>query len=255
MVAPKISYSTKEGRKPVKLKTLRIHIICSLVVLFLATGCTVTETLTFRNNTSHTSVFDFTVEEFFIAVLEDFGEFAPQTEDDPLMDRAIADFRVSLQRSRATSNVQVGKLADNDYRGSFQFSDLHRLVTDLGAGSNQTLLNVKQNSLTFYLDIDNYDQLVPVIPFLADENFEAFGPAYNQGLSEADYLEMISFMLGEEGPPAIEKSFITLRIQTPGDIVSFTNGRKVANRVYEFTFPLIDFLLLAKPITFTVTWL
>ncbi|MDY0243764.1 MAG: hypothetical protein RBQ89_02995, partial [Sphaerochaeta sp.] len=134
------------------------------------------------------------------------------------------------------------------------FTDLMRLVTDLGAGENQSLLDINGNSMTFFLSMDNYEQLVPVIPFLADENFEAFGPVYNQGLNEADYLEMISFMLGEEGPPAIERSVITLRVNTPKEITSFSNGRKVSASVYEFSFPLIDFLLLAEPITFTVRW-
>jgi hypothetical protein len=65
---------------------------------------------------------------------------------------------------------------------------------------------------------------------------------------------MISFMLGEEGPPAIEKSTITLRIATPKPITSFINGKKVGSNLYEFNFPLIDFLLLAEPITFSVSW-
>jgi len=77
---------------------------------------------------------------------------------------------------------------------------------------------------------------------------------YNQGLSEADYLEMISFMLGEEGPPAIEQSVITLQVKTPTSITGFSNGRKISDTLYEFSFPLIDFLLLEDPITFSVSW-
>ncbi|MFA5699527.1 MAG: hypothetical protein WC954_07320, partial [Sphaerochaeta sp.] len=97
-------------------------------------------------------------------------------------------------------------------------------------------------------------QLVPIIPFLADDNFEAFGPLYNQGLSADDYLEMISFMLGEEGPPAIEQSTITLLLETPSPIKTMSSGRKIDSTTFEFSFPLIDFLLLAEPMTFTVTW-
>jgi hypothetical protein len=144
-------------------------------------------------------------------VLEDFSEFAPEDQNSSLMDSAITDFDSALQYSNTTNNVNIRKLTDNAYEGQFNFMDLDRLFSDLGAGNNQSLLIQSNNTLTFSLSMDNYDQLVPVIPFLADENFEAFGPVYNQGLSESDYLEMISFMLGEEGPPAIEKSTITLR--------------------------------------------
>lgn len=225
-----------------------------LLVLVLVSSCVVTEQLTFKGSGYNSSQFDFTVEDFFIAVLEDFSEFVPADKDTSLMDSAITDFGKALRYSTTTNNVTIQKLTDNAYKGQFNFMDLDKLFSDLGAGNNQSLLKQTNNTLTFTLSMENYDQLVPVIPFLADENFEAFGPVYNQGLSESDYLEMISFMLGEEGPPAIEKSTITLRIATPKPITGFTNGKKVETNLYEFSFPLIDFLLLAKPITFSVSW-
>ncbi len=231
-----------------------ILMLTILAVLLFGSSCTVTEGLTFNGNNANNSAFDFSVEDFFIAVLQDFSEFTPQAGDQSLMDKSIGDFKTALENSSTTKNVALDKLSDNAYKGTFEFTDLNQLVTDLGAGDNQSLLTVTSSSMKFYLSMDNYDQLVPVIPFLADENFEAFGPVYNQGLSEADYLEMISFMLGEEGPPAIQKSVITLRINTPKPITSFTGGKKISDTVYEFSFPLIDFLLLANPITFTVNW-
>ena len=225
-----------------------------LLVLFTTSSCVVTEQLSFKSSGYNNSAFDFTVEDFFIAVLEDFSEFIPESKDASLMDSAIKDFSKALTYSSTTNSVNIQKLNDNAYKGTFNFTDLDKLFSDLGAGNDQSLLKMRNNTLTFTLSMDNYHQLVPVIPFLADENFEAFGPVYNQGLSESDYLEMISFMLGEEGPPAIEKSTITLRIATPKPISSFSNGKKVGTNLYEFSFPLIDFLLLAKPITFSVSW-
>ena len=225
-----------------------------LVLLVSASSCVVTEQLSFNGSGYNSSKFDFTVEDFFIAVLEDFSEFAPADQSASLMDSAITDFERALRYSTTTNNVTMQKLTDNAYKGEFNFMDLDKLFSDLGAGNDQSLLRQSNNTLTFSLSMDNYDQLVPVIPFLADENFEAFGPVYNQGLSESDYLEMISFMLGEEGPPAIEQSTITLRIATPKPIKSFTSGKKVGTSLYECSFPLIDFLLLADPITFSVSW-
>ena len=170
------------------------------------------------------------------------------------MDKAIEDFKISLMRSPTTNHVELKKTGENAWSGSLGFDDLKRLLSDLGAGANQSLLSLNANTLTFRLSMENYEQLVPVIPFLADPNFEAFGPMYNQGLSEADYLEMISFMLGDEGVPAIESSTITVKVETPEPIKSFNGGTKTAERSYEFSFPLIDFLLLAEPITFSVGW-
>ena len=237
----------------IRKQTTRL-LLAVIASLALMSSCTITENISFKQTGYHASAYAFSVEDFFIAVLEDFSEFSPENEDISLMDKAIGDFEKALRYSPTTKNVGLKKLDEHSYEGVFEFTDLMRLVTDLGAGENQSLLEINGNSMTFLLSMNNYDQLVPVIPFLADENFEAFGPVYNQGLSEADYLEMISFMLGEEGPPAIERSVITLRVNTPKEITSFSNGRKVSASVYEFSFPLIDFLLLAEPITFTVRW-
>ncbi|MFA6681383.1 MAG: hypothetical protein WCS35_05080 [Sphaerochaeta sp.] len=239
------------------IKHKQIHLLLFpliLLILVMGSSCVVTEQLSFKGSADNTSKFDFTVEDFFIAVLEDFSEFVPENQNASLMDSAITDFDKALKYSSTTNNVNIKKLTDNAYEGQFNFMNLDKLFADLGAGNDQSLLKQTKNTLTFTLSMDNYDQLVPVIPFLADENFEAFGPVYNQGLSESDYLEMISFMLGEEGPPAIEKSTITLRIATPKPITRFTNGKKVGTNLYEFSFPLIDFLLLADPITFSVSW-
>jgi len=225
-----------------------------LAAVLLLASCTVTQQLSLSQNQDNHASFGFSAEEFFIAVLEDFSDFAPAGNDKALMDTAVDDFKVSLMRSPATSDVALVKEGDNAWSGSFAFSDLERLFRDLGAGSRQTLLTLTDTSMVFSLSMENYEQLVPIIPFLADPNFEAFGPLYNQGLSEEDYLEMISFMLGDEGVPAIENSVITLKVETPQPIKSFSGGRKSGERSYEFSFPLIDFLLLAEPITFSLTW-
>ena len=225
-----------------------------LAVTVILSGCTVTQQLSLTENKNNHASFDFSAEDFFIAVLEDFSDFIPSNEAQPLMDKAIDDFKIALMRSSTTSGVELSNQGGNAWSGSFAFDDLKRLFVDLGAGTNQSLLTLTSDTLTFRLSMDNYEQLVPVIPFLADPNFEAFGPLYNQGLSEADYLEMISFMLGDEGVPAIEGSTITLKVETPRPIKRFTGGTKTAERSYEFSFPLIDFLLLAKPITFSVSW-
>ncbi len=105
-----------------------------------------------------------------------------------------------------------------------------------------------------YLDLDNYPELERIVPFMADENFETFGPRYNVGMSEDEYLEMIMYILGEEGPPAIEESVISLRLNTPGKILASEGGTKESSNTIRFDIPLIDILLLAEPVSFYAEW-
>ena len=233
------------------MKTL--HYFSAILLIITLSSCTVSQHINLAPQRGEAS-FAFSVEEFFVDVLEDFSDFSAEKSEQPIMEEAIDEFEALLVSAPSTSAVALTKIGENAWDGTFRFTNLDRLVTDLGAPSNQRLLTTTANSVTFFLSLDTYDQLVPIIPFLADENFEAFGPLYNQGLSVDDYLEMISFMLGEEGPPAIEQSTITLLLETPSPIKTMSRGRKINLTTFEFSFPLIDFLLLAEPITFTVTW-
>jgi hypothetical protein len=65
---------------------------------------------------------------------------------------------------------------------------------------------------------------------------------------------MMRYILSEDGPPAIKNSLITLRFKTPSPIKSNINGTVLDATTFEYSFPLIDFLLLATPLTFSVTW-
>ena len=97
--------------------------------------------------------------------------------------------------------------------------------------------------------MENYAQLTKIIPFLADPNFEVYGPLYNNDLTEEEYLEMVSFILGEQCPESIGNSKISIQVMAPKAIVSH-NGKLRNSKTVEFSFPLIDFLLLHESIDF-----
>ena len=73
-------------------------------------------------------------------------------------------------------------------------------------------------------------------------------------MSEEEYLDMIYYLLGEDGPDAIKNGEVTLTITTPATIKSVSGAVKTGDKTAEFKFPIIDFLLLNNPITFEVTW-
>ena len=124
-------------------------------------------------------------------------------------------------------------------------------------GSLRILITVTsyiRRDFAFHLDISNYGELKEIVPFLADPNFEVYGPEYNQGMSEADYLDMIYYLLGEEAPDAISSSMIDINITTPGEIVSSEGVTVTGSNTCTYSFPLIDFLLLSEPMAFSISW-
>jgi len=214
--------------------------------------------LSMSQNRSGWATTDLYTYDFFLDVLEDFEPFTPEKKEQSIMDASIEDFVQQLHQTASASNISSMKIGDNGYFIDFTFSSLEQLLTDLNKREPQTIITIrntgKQTTLTIYLDIINYPQLTRIIPFLADPNFETFGPLYNEGMSEEEYLDMISYILGEDGPPAINDSVISLRVTAPSVIKKQKNGVLESSNSIRFDIPLIDFLLLAKPITFSATW-
>lgn len=228
------------------MRKLALVILASLLIA----SCSVTETLTIGRN-GGSSESDIKVEQFFVDVLEDFAEFLPAEES--IMDSAMSSFSSDLDRATSTTRVNLKKTGANQYSLEFDYTSLTNLIKELG-GEKQSLFKESANSISFYVDINNFEELTKIVPFLADPNFEVYGPLYNIGTSEEDYLDMIYFLLGEEGPDAIRNGVITIDIKTPGAITTISGATKVDATTARFTFPIIDFLLLSHPLSFEINW-
>ena len=231
---------------------MKKFLLVFIFAVFSFTSCSVTEELNIIDRNQGSSYTDIQVEQFFVDVLEDFAEFLPSS-DKSIMDEAMEGFSKQLERASATESVGFEKTGTNSYILDCQYSDITKLISELGA-DNQSVLRVSDKSLSFYVDIDNFDELTKIVPFLADPNFEVYGPMYNQGTTEEDYLDMIYYLLGEEGPDAIANGEVSIIVSVPGNITRVSNATKVSYNKARFTFPIIDFLLLNEPLTFTVDW-
>ena len=209
----------------------RIFPLIALIV-FLLSACTVTEELTINSDRSGESVSDIHVEQFFIDVLDDFAEFLPEN-DESIMDSAISGYVNGMTGIVSIEKSSWEKTGENEYLISFSYSSLEELLSDFNA-DEQTLLKI--------------------VPFLADPNFEVYAAEYNQGMSEEDYLDMIYFLLGEDGPEAIRNGQVTMDITVPGTITATEGCEAIDSNTIRFSFPIIDFLLLNEPISFSAEW-
>ena len=231
---------------------MRRFIIPFLAAAILLSGCQVTEDLTLNTDgtgSSHTAIH---VEQFFINVLEDFSEFLPSS-DESMMESAINGYAAELNGADSIINAQWENLGDNKYTVSFDYASINQILEEMGA-ADQSLFTITGSSLSFYLDINNYQELKAVVPFLADQNFEVYGPEYNQGMTESDYLDMIYFLLGEDGPEAIANGLINVNITLPGKVSSAEGCSITGDNTVQFSFPIIKFLLLNEPLSFSVEW-
>jgi hypothetical protein len=232
-------------------------LIISVIFAALFSSCTINQEVFIEADSSGAVHFDIEVEEFFNEVVEDFTVFAPEEESD-VTQMNIDDIQDSLNKSPYTRYAVLEEIVENRYVGTFQFVDASLFFNDVEDELNLedlfTFEKSDDTTLSFYLDMDNYAELTELIPLLKDPSFSIFGPEENVGVSEADYLDMISYLLGEEGPDAVMRSNISLIMNTDSPIKSHKGGTVITDTQIRFDIPMIDFLLLAQPISYSVTW-
>ncbi len=242
--------------------------LATLLGLFFATilsfsSCKVTQTLNLKGNLttqdslsgkSHT---DISVSDYFVSVIEDLSNWEESGNDDPILQVAVDDFVKNLTASDTASSIKFIKNGTNTYMGDFSFSDFNDLILDLSKEQDCSLVRATEvdgkTHVQIHLGMDNYEELTKIVPFLANPNFEVYGPLYNNDLTEENYLEMMSFILGEQCPEEILNSNVTIQVVAPKEIASH-NGTLKNSKVVVFSFPLIDFLLLHEPIDFELEY-
>ena len=234
--------------------------LASIFFVFLMSSCVVAEKLTLTGDYTQVKAVpgknhvDLSVDDFFVGIVEDLSDWENTGNNDPIIDVAIQDFVKNLEASSVTSSIRFLETGHNTYMGDFTFTNFRQLLIDLSNGqSDQSVVTMSEKNGKTHVEIsinmDNYEQLTKMIPFLADPNFEVYGPLYNNDLTEEEYLEMVSFILGEQCPDSIANSSIKIQVVAP-KAISDHNGKLRNSKTVEFSFPLIDFLLLHHSIDF-----
>lgn len=241
-------------------KQFIVILLAGLFCILLLSSCVVAEKLTLTGDYTQVKAVpgknhvDLSVDDFFVGIVEDLSDWENTGNNDPIIDVAIQDFVKNLEASSVTASIRFLETGHNTYMGDFSFTDFRQLLIDLSNGQNdQSVVTMTEKNGKTHVEISinmgNYEQLTKMIPFLADPNFEVYGPLYNNDLTEEEYLEMVSFILGEQCPDSIAASSIKIQVVAP-KAISDHNGKLRNSKTVEFSFPLIDFLLLHHSIDF-----
>lgn len=88
---------------------------------------------------------------------------------------------------------------------------------------------------------------------MRDPLFAQLGPQGTGRVTDEDYLSMIRFSIGDDAPGLLKKSFITLTVLPPGEMVSQSGGTVSGNSVV-FRIPVLRVLVLDRPLDYAVTF-
>ena len=233
------------------MRKLSIYYTFLAILSVILASCTVTNNLDLKDGTNEADV---EITDTLKLVIDDYQAlFSQDSESGPsYIETAIDEAGKALSGVEGISDTVVTG-EGNHISLSFSIDDVESLLS-YTEGLESSLFSLDGNTFSFSLSIDNYSELTDLIPLLKDPNFEVYGPEYNQGMSEEEYIEMMSYILGESAPEDIRGSNIAINVRTPGRIVNMENMEKTSDDSALFSVPLVSFLVLAEPITFSITW-
>ncbi len=110
-----------------------------------------------------------------------------------------------------------------------------------------------RRTLRVHLDAATYAAIKPLVPGSDNELFEVLGPQETDPYTEAEYDDVLAFTVGGEAPKWVRASRIEAIVRVPGRVISQQGGRIEADAV-RFEIPLLDVLLLRKPLVYTVEY-
>ncbi len=222
--------------------------VLPLLFLFFTASCTVQEEITVKSDFSGLAVGSIILDPLFVDYLSSFTEITGGGEDFSFDTETI---KADLEKDGGVRVTSITSPDPERLSLSLAFDNIERLVAKDPSVSQAGLITVSQRNgvkrISIHLDRKNYAQLEALVPVLANPLFSALGPRENEGTSEAEYLEMMEYALGEDGPALIRRSAITARIRISGTLVAQKGGKPVPGGV-ECTIPLLTLLLLAEPI-------
>ena len=237
----------------------RVYFFPAIVLAaVLAFSCTVTQQVFVRSDGSGSVGIHIELKKVFLEYLFTLAEVTGETDmirDGKVFD--VAEVRKAVEERPGVKVTKINTPEPEILEMEFTFDrvdDIFGSEKELQeAGILRFLHSGDTRTLELYLDRGNYRQLSAMFPVLANPIFESLGPQEGDTTTEEEYLEIMAFAFGEEGPDVVRNSHIEVTVRTNGTIVSQRGGTLSGGNVV-FRIPLVRVLLLDKPLDYALSF-
>ncbi len=232
-------------------------IIMAILVLLLLFSCSMKQEIYLEKDGSGTADVEISLRHFVLTTITDLAEVSPDVDPDELLDPdKIAE---SMMKNPEITNVSAARPLKNKLNMSFDFGSIDRLFNQTENDVQNSGLFLIENlgdetKLTFRINKDTYKGFSKVIPNIDDPTMAALAPDPDIDISEAEYLDMIEFFFGDDGPEGVMDSMLDLIINVNGTIINQTGGTRLNDSKVEFNIPLIRILLLDQELVYSITY-
>ena len=246
-----------------------------LSLLVLLASCNLKATVTIKKDASGTADATITVDKMlldFVYDLQSTMATEPVERSAMITEEMV---RKGLEKSQTVKLTSFNTVDQTDTQLSVGFSDINSVIEEAQTGvrekgtiSRDDLENIVNFTNTtgkykfvFFLDRSNFAKLVSILPEEATPLVTMFGPSLdeNNPVTREDYYEFLNEAFSAYETPdrirtMVDNASMILRVKTDGSIISQRGGRIENNNTVVFEIPLMDFILLEKPIDLEVVF-
>ena len=247
-----------------KFSTIHFTAPVSACILALLTmgSCTADQEVSLNAEGGGRIVFEINLASYLTEVIEQLKMLFPSDEELPSEDAPFFDIPAIEADFRSRRGVNLIRLESpdaNSLEGEFTFADINMLMQDVKEGSVESrLIELKRRGgvteLRVMINRETVEMFLAENPSLNNPLVENYGPAANEGISDAEYLEMMEYALGTESRRGIQESTVNLRVRVEGRILDQKGGRIINKRTAVFRIPLLPLLILREPMEYSLRY-
>ncbi len=241
----------------VKKYALFFIVVLSLTALLLST-CAIKQKATVEVDGSGAASFRIELEPFYLDALLDMASLE-EGSTIAAEGRIFDTERIgeAIDQKQSMQLIAIDSPDPRVLEGSVVFRDVEEVFKNQAELTSAGVISFDRqggkNTITVHIDRQNFNDIFEFLALRNNPLFETFGPEQNEHTTQEEYMEMIEFMLGEDGPPGLIASFIEVEVNVKGKILSQTGGQMKGNSVL-FRIPLIRVLLLDQPLDYSIVF-
>ncbi len=230
------------------MKRMSILAILFILIYVLFSSCTIKQDIELNKDGSGSASINIEIMDGFYDYLITFGEDANDLgyeSDDSIFNKQAIDDKLS--ELNGVTITRISTPSDKELIIEFRFADIGNIIEAI-SGDEELLSFVRSGNsriFNFFLNAETYYQIVPLVPVTDSPLYEALGPQPEYPISEQEYLDLVEFTIGDEGPQMVKDSFVTSTFEVNGNVVSQEGGHISRGDVI-FELPLLKFLLLLE---------
>jgi len=183
-------------------------------------------------------------------------KLAGRKAESPLFD--LAAIRASATSRKGISIIALSSPNPDSVRAEFSVADVSAFAASAKLADGGVLLVSSQADkieVKLRLERGTAQELIALFPGIDPALLEALSPpAFGEStLTAAEYRETLSALLGKKNLPEIEAAAIDLRLTAPKPLLASSGGKQEGTSLVA-KLPLIDLLVLEKPIELSLSW-